>query len=275
MFSQYSHLKADSFKVKKGDFVKKGQLLATVGNSGRSPYPHLHFQFQLSPYIGSKTFKYPFEGVIKNVEKSRQILNFAIPSKNDKVSNIEINALIQNAFNFIPGQRLKFYEKDNIYTQIFDDSEHQHELEVWVDAFNNSYFKCLKTDAVAYFDNNGSLFQFISYVGNKNSFLYTLYLSLYKLEQGFYKDLEITDNLPIDNVFSVRKRFLQDFIAPFKIYLKAIFKLKYVSIDNDFMPSEIKLESVFSLNSRRKLIEESKYAIKIGKRGLLSIEKNQ
>ncbi|WP_338356634.1 urea transporter [Yeosuana marina] len=273
LFSQYSHLKADSFKVKKGDFVKKGQLLATVGNSGRSPYPHLHFQFQLSPYIGSKTFKYPFEGIINNFQKSKEILNFAIPNKNDKVSNIEINALIQNAFNFIPGQRLKFYEKDNIYTQIFDDSEYQHEIEVWVDAFNNSYFKCLKTDAVAYFDNNGSLFQFISYIGNKNSFLYILYLSLYKLEQGFYKDLEITDNLPIDNVFSVRKRFLQDFVAPFKIYLKAKFKLRYVSIDNDFMPSEIRLESIFSLNSKRKLIEESKYTIKIEKRGLLSIEK--
>jgi len=102
--------------------------------------------------------------------------------------------------------------------------------------------------------------------------LYILYLSLYKLEQGFYKDLEITDNIPIDNVFSLRRRFLQDFIAPFKIYLKAKFKLKYLSIDNDFSPSEIQLESVFTLNSRHKLIQESKYMIKIEKRGILSIE---
>lgn len=273
LYSQYSHLKSDSFKVKKGNFVKKGQLLANVGNSGRSPYPHLHFQFQLSPYIGSRTFKYPFEGIIKYSEKTREILNFAIPNKDDKVSNIEINSLIQSAFNFIPGQRLKFSKKDNTYIQIFDDAEYQHELEVWVDAFNNSYFKCLKTDAIAYFENSGSLFQFISFIGNKKSFLYILYLSLYRVEQGFYKDLEITDNLPIDNVFTVRKRMLQDFIAPFKIYLRAKFKLKYLSIDNDFSPSEIKLESVFTLISKDKLIQENKYKIKIEKRGLLSIKK--
>ncbi|NQU35775.1 MAG: urea transporter [Bacteroidetes bacterium] len=272
LYSQYSHLKSESFKVKKGDFVKRGQLLASVGNSGRSPFPHLHFQFQLMPYIGSKTFKYPFEGIIKKVESYREVLNFAIPSENDKVSNIELNSLLQSTFNFIPGQRLKFSEKDNRLTQVFDDSEYHHELEVRVDVFNNSYFKCLKTDAVAYFDNNGSLFQFISYVGNKKSFLYILYLSLYKLEQGFYKDLTITDNIPIDNVFTPGKRFLQDFIAPFYIFLKAKFNLRYSFIDNEFSPSEIQIESSFTLSSLNRVIHENKYKISIEKRGISSIE---
>lgn len=37
LYSQISHIKKDSFLVNIGDFVKKGTLIATCGNSGRSP----------------------------------------------------------------------------------------------------------------------------------------------------------------------------------------------------------------------------------------------
>jgi murein DD-endopeptidase MepM/ murein hydrolase activator NlpD len=54
LFTQISHLKQDSFKVQVGDYVTKGTILASCGNSGRSPEPHLHFQVQLTPEIGAK-----------------------------------------------------------------------------------------------------------------------------------------------------------------------------------------------------------------------------
>jgi hypothetical protein len=45
-FSMYAHLKRGSVKVKAGDEVKPGQLIAQVGNSGNSPVPHLHYHLQ-------------------------------------------------------------------------------------------------------------------------------------------------------------------------------------------------------------------------------------
>ena len=45
-YSKLSHLKKDSFKVAVGDYVYKGTIIASCGNSGRSPEPHLHFQLQ-------------------------------------------------------------------------------------------------------------------------------------------------------------------------------------------------------------------------------------
>ena len=59
IFTQLSHLKSGSLKVKKGDSVKKGDIIGLCGNSGRSPYPHLHFQVQATPHIGSRTLHYP------------------------------------------------------------------------------------------------------------------------------------------------------------------------------------------------------------------------
>jgi murein DD-endopeptidase MepM/ murein hydrolase activator NlpD len=43
-FALYAHLQPGSLKVKAGDSVKAGQVLALLGNSGNSDEPHLHFQ---------------------------------------------------------------------------------------------------------------------------------------------------------------------------------------------------------------------------------------
>jgi len=47
-FSRLDHLKQNSIKVKKGDKVKQGDVVAECGNSGPSPAPHVHYQLQNS-----------------------------------------------------------------------------------------------------------------------------------------------------------------------------------------------------------------------------------
>lgn len=44
--SSYMHLKKGSLRVKKGDLVTEGQILALSGNTGESTGPHLHFEIQ-------------------------------------------------------------------------------------------------------------------------------------------------------------------------------------------------------------------------------------
>ena len=45
-FSSTTHLKQGSAKVRKGDRVKAGQVIAAIGNSGATPVPHLHYELR-------------------------------------------------------------------------------------------------------------------------------------------------------------------------------------------------------------------------------------
>jgi hypothetical protein len=51
VWAMYAHLQRGSLLVEPGDRVKKGQLLAVLGNTGNSNAPHLHFQLMNGPSI--------------------------------------------------------------------------------------------------------------------------------------------------------------------------------------------------------------------------------
>ena len=58
LYSKINHLKKESIKFKKGDNVKRGDVVASVGNSGRSPEPHIHFQLQANHFVDAKTIRF-------------------------------------------------------------------------------------------------------------------------------------------------------------------------------------------------------------------------
>lgn len=48
-YSDYAHLRQGSVKVKAGDKVTRGQVIAQVGHTGNTTEPHLHFQITNGP----------------------------------------------------------------------------------------------------------------------------------------------------------------------------------------------------------------------------------
>jgi murein DD-endopeptidase MepM/ murein hydrolase activator NlpD len=48
-YAFYAHLKSNSITVQEGDHVRRGQVLARLGNSGNTTAPHLHFHVMDAP----------------------------------------------------------------------------------------------------------------------------------------------------------------------------------------------------------------------------------
>ncbi|OWK69902.1 hypothetical protein CBW18_14960 [Pedobacter sp. AJM] len=50
-YAHYMHLQPKSLRIKTGDYVRKGQMLANIGASGDAREPHLHFEVTTSAHL--------------------------------------------------------------------------------------------------------------------------------------------------------------------------------------------------------------------------------
>jgi len=264
LYSAISHLKAGSIKVNKGDYVVPGQVIAAVGNSGRSPEPHLHMQLQATPFIGSRTLLYPISHFI-TFNKQINYFNFDIPKEATNVANVELNNLLKNAFLFIPGKKIKIsYVENNIEKNVV--------WEVITDIYNNTYIYCQSSKSMAYIYSDGTLHFFKHFEGNKKSLLYFFYLGCYKVSLGFYKDLTLYDNFSLSEIFSWKSLFLHDFIAPFVRFMKAFYQIKYSFIDDNLNPTKILLNSTAKAIIFNKQVYKFDFSVEIGINGITIFE---
>lgn len=256
LYTQLSHLKKGSFKVTKGDSVRQGDLIALCGNSGRSPEPHVHFQIQTSPILGARTLDYPLAYFHKKEGAISALQQFERPKQDDLVSSIMPNKLIKSAFDILPNSTLNFqYTNEN----------GNHSTEQWdsyTDAYNNKYLYCQETESTAFYVNDGSMFYFTSFIGNKKSLLYYFYLSAYKVFMGELNNAQLTDVMPLNTIQNKKiALWLHDFIAPFHNYMSVVYSVKLSGSNLPFNTDELTLESQVALSVFSKLEQKSKSTI--------------
>lgn len=266
LYSKLCHLKRNSILVKKGQYIKQGEILAQVGNSGYSPYPHLHFQLQSTPYIGSKTIEYPIHSFIKKAKNGVVYKQNDIPAKNDCVSNIQPVTSMSNAFSIVSGKR--YYIKD-----VRDAKNPYFTWEAFVDFSGKSYLYCDRTNSIAYFRSTERTLVFEHFTGNKKSALYYFYLAAYNMQNGLNIGLTITDTFPI-NQFKHRSPLflLQDLIAPFFIFVKASYNANVYHIQSDFTKSDIKVAASAIVSVFGKKLKSIYFNLEINENGLQNIK---
>ncbi len=262
LYSQMSHLQPGSIKVKQGDFVEKGCIIANCGNSGRSPYPHLHFQLQATPYIGSKTLLYPLSNYVKYVNELPEFIETGIPAEGDSVENIKENPLLKYAFGFVPGQKI-----------ILDDGNNSVEIEAGIDIYNNSYLYDSGSGSYLYFINNGAFFIAQNYTGSSKSLLYLFYVVFRKVLLTYYDNMSIEDNIPLHHSFlPLGIRLVQDIVSPFGMFAGSLYKLKYIETDSEMTPVYVKMKTNISTFVFNKTFFELSAGITVHNDGSVVVE---
>lgn len=260
LFYKLSHLKPGSAEVKTGDKIKEGQALGRCGNSGRSPSPHLHFQIQETPYIGSPTMRYAISNYLLSSREGRCVVTYDFPLLNETVENVYPQRLLGNALQFKPGQRLQWEGAGESVT-----------WEVKTTIYNQTYLECLKTGSKAWFDSGGAIFWFTHFEGSRQSLLYLFYLALFKVPLVFEAGLDVNDEYPVNMVFSKFKRWFQDFIAPLRIFLSATYHLQFRKIDDPTFPSSLTFESA-TYTGRRRIRKIGEFVFEINNQGIKSFQ---
>ncbi len=210
-YSSFSHLKEESIKVKVGDLVKKSDIVGLCGNSGRSPFPHIHFQFQAIDKLGDKTLQYPLAYFLQKTDLGLELKIFDIPEEGKSIRNIETHKSIKNAFSFSLGEKLRF--KCRLKEKVFTE-----DWEVKVDIYNSLYLEADSGDC-AFFYQTDKLFYFTSYTGNKRSALYYFYLAAHQVPYCYHKNIYWKDRYSIVDLPGTRIRYLSEFFLLYKNFL--------------------------------------------------------
>ncbi|MFT5920584.1 MAG: urea transporter/murein DD-endopeptidase MepM/ murein hydrolase activator NlpD [Granulosicoccus sp.] len=257
LFTKISHLKKGTIKVEVGDYVKKGQVLGDVGNSGRSPEPHIHFQIQSTPYVGSKTLEYPIAYYLEHAKDGLKFHAFDYPKENQVISNISVNELMKKAFGMIPGLSLNI-KSDDVDLQ----------WEVFTNAYNHTYIYCHETKAIAYFVNNGTLVYFTEFYGDRSTLLYKFFLCHYKVLLGYYKGVEVEDKLPVDAIYKGLKKSLLDFASPFYPVVEANYSMQFTGIDDGIQPTWIKFTTDLDVTALGSQVSAIQCETEVGESGI-------
>jgi len=260
LYSKLSHLKKSSFKVKEGEWVEKGKHIANAGSSGRSPEPHLHFQIQATPYIGSKTLYYPLSHYLTKKDDKYEINFYKIPKENEKILNVISTKILKTAFTFIPGKIIEWQVVNKNKTV-------NQKWEIFTDIYNKTYIYCHNSKSFAYFYNNGTVFYFTDFSGNKNSLLFHFYSGSYKVLLGYYKGIKIEEPLISYNHVNPLLHFIHDFTAPFFHYFKATYNFEFTNADYEQSPENIEFTGNCEVKFFRKTIKNKKYTFIINNKG--------
>jgi murein DD-endopeptidase MepM/ murein hydrolase activator NlpD len=221
LFTKLSHLKKGSIIVKEGQQIDRGEVLAKCGSSGRSPEPHLHFQVQTQPYIGSRTIEYPFSNFGVGDDDNLKIREFSIPVEGDLIHSISPVAEIKESLRWIPGRQF----------DVTSLKSRKHERwEVFTDYYNYTYLYSHTTRSTAYFVSGPDVFQFTSFSGNTDSMLHRFYLAMNKAYYITSPEGSKTI-LNIDGMVSSFQKIVQDFAAPWIQFLRIRFRGNCITRD--------------------------------------------
>ena len=249
LFSALSHLAADSVKVKEGEKIKKGDIIGKCGNSGRSQYPHIHFQFQTSDKLGDKTYEFPFAHYIANRNGRFELMAFAYPAEGELVRNVEVHKSIKNAFMMRFGEKLKFEYEYKGETKV-------EEWEIKINMNSDKYIESSEGDIVVIYQTD-KVFYLTSYIGEKKSALYYFYLIALRVPLCYQQNLHWNDEYSIAHLPCGWARYASEFLLFFGEMLKAKGNFTYAEQPEDVASYSIKADiqikgsGIFSFYSKK------------------------
>jgi hypothetical protein len=231
VYIKLAHLLKGSIKVFVNQNVKIGDELAKVGNSGRSSYPHLHFQVQSLGIVGADTMPFLFSNYILHESDNSEIKIKELPSTNDVIENLEKDEKIDSIFNLYVSREFTYNYNNK-----------QEKVKVDIDFYGRRYLES-ENKAKLYFIKTDEFFYFLDFEGNRDSVLYKIYNmipvislkykeSLIWKEKLFFSPTSIFKNY-INFLYSFTHIPHKNFILKYGKKVKFNGKLSYLIYSND------------------------------------------
>lgn len=207
LYSLVCHLSRGSIKVREGQFVRRGDVVGLCGSSGRSPVPHLHFQFQGTPTIGAPTLETELHDVVLETESGPRVASTLVAGEGDIVRNLEPT----DARLGLPAA-----ENESFVFEVETDGGTRIEtLVTEIDLLGARVIRSSERTAHAYYDQVADLFRIYDTVGDRLSVVHLLQAALPTVPLETGEGLRWTDHLQLRYFLPLPAQLLLDFVSPF------------------------------------------------------------
>lgn len=206
VYTALCHLRPGSVRVGEGQFVRQGQELGRVGNSGRSPRPHLHFQVQLGPSPGAPTLASELLHIMEKTDSGARYRTRAVPKTGARLSPLAPDASAFDCAAFPVGRKAAYRFVQN----------GRKSTETWfseIDPLGNRSLVCREKGAALDFFLNKNLLLFKNYRGPRDTVLFWLFAAAPRIPLARRKAWW-SDCLPAELFLSGPGRFLFDLLEP-------------------------------------------------------------
>ncbi len=210
VYSALCHLAQHSVTVTEGETVSKGQILGKVGNSGRSPVPHLHMQVQASAETGAPTRPAEFLHYRGFGSKNQlgSYVTHGSPAQGDYVEQMDVDETVRAAVTLAPGLSWRWQVEQNGRVR----EEHWQST---IDPLGERLLEDENGEARLRFFADDHYTTLLDYQGSKTRLMALLYLGMPRLPYLKDRDLD-WDDQPSPEVFlTAPGRLLHELVLPF------------------------------------------------------------
>ncbi len=208
IYSLLAHLARGSVKVRPGQVVQPGEVVALCGSSGRSPQPHLHFHLQATAEVGAATIPCSFADSVV-VDADKQLLHSSlIPTEKQVVRNLEPDEERGTFLSTLaPGLGGEWR---------FQIGDREERVLLEVDLFGQPLLRSVTYGTVLRYVLTEDLFTTYDVSGSRRSVLYLLRTALPRIPLESTEVLRWRDLLPGRLVRPLGLQLLHDFVAPLR-----------------------------------------------------------
>ncbi len=257
VYTSLSHLKKDSVLVKEGELITKGQPLAKVGNSGRSPVPHVHFQVQYSFQVGAPTAFSEILNYLCITGGTSRYITHGVPQEGDTIQALEHNRALHDCASFPLGRQWVFEVA----------GEGRKHLETWeteIDFSGSRYLVCREKKARLKIYTDPKVFMLLEYEGADDSALFWLYAALPRMPFSV-NGITWEDELPGELFHNSVVRELFNLLEPYYPITKIITKSRFIETDTDIrVHTVISQKGLFTAGRADKLELETTFFCPVG-----------
>ena len=208
LYVKLAHFRYHGVTVQEGDYVITGAMLGYCGNSGRSPFPHLHLQMQLTDQIGAASIPFRLVNYQSLDDEKNRYVSKGIPDQDERITSLKLDPIAISHFNNLANNEYR-YEVTNNGQQMIET------ITCELDPWGNYLFTSKEHGTTLVARVIDHIFTVLDIAGSNSSILAYAWPCLNKIPLLKANRLSWTDSIDVSVLDSNATQFIKNILQPF------------------------------------------------------------